>query len=160
MIETLEYRPELEPDFLLLYRECLSHYGISAATPQQERRVVDLLNDARHVSCLMAFEGDVALGFAIWTLTVPAGAGVALYMKEIFVSESARGKGVGRTLICWLLARAQAAGCVRVDWQTDGSNATSQAFYSSIGAPEHDKKSFRIMAEDFERFRGRISQGC
>lgn len=100
----------------------------------------------------------MALGFAVWTLTLPAGAGVSLYMKEIFVSETARVKGVGRTVICWLLARAEAEGCLRRDWQTDGSNAVSLAFYSSIVAPEHDKKSFRIMADDFERFRKQLRQ--
>ncbi len=156
MITTRAFAQGGQADFLALYRECLQHYKISPATPVQEDRVLALLVSGRHVSCLMAYDGARPVGFATWSLTLPAGAGIALYMKEIFVTGRARGKGVGRALLAGLLTIAEAEGCTRFDWQTDGDNLAARTFYASIDAPGNDKHSFRIMAESFSDFRQRL----
>lgn len=152
MIETRQYAEAGRADFLLLYRDCLRHYKIPPATPEQEDRVLTLLASGRHMSCLLAYDGGQPVGFATWALTFPAGAGVALYMKEIFVRQTVRGRGAARALLLGLLRIAQDEGCTRVDWQTDGDNQTAQAFYAAIGAPTKDKKTYRIMAPEFEGF--------
>ena len=157
MIETRSFTAGDRDDFLSLYRDCLRHYGIPPATPAQEARVLELLASGRHMSCLMAYDGNRPAGFATWALTLPAGAGVALYMKEIFVSRTARGKGAGRALLAGLLGIAQAEGCARFDWQTDGDNQNAQAFYAGIGAPNKDKKTYRIMAAEFQEFTRRLT---
>ena len=156
MIRTRPFAQADQGDFLILYRACLDHYGISPATPEQETRILTLLASGRHMSCMMAYDGTQPTGFATWVLTFPAGAGVALYMKEIFVADSARGQGVGRALLAGLLQVAQDEGCTRFDWQTDGDNLQAQAFYAAIGAPAKDKRSFRIVDTDFEAFRSRL----
>ncbi|MEL7257734.1 MAG: hypothetical protein AAFN80_07800, partial [Pseudomonadota bacterium] len=69
-----DYSPDQASAFLTLYRACLAHYGIPAATVVEESRVVTLLDGGRHMSCLMAYEDDTPLGFATWVLTFPAGA--------------------------------------------------------------------------------------
>lgn len=157
MIQTRDYTFRDNESFLIVYRACLAHYGIAPASPEQERRVTDLLNAGRHMSCVMAYEGDVPVGFATWALTVPAAAGVALYMKELFVMGAARGKGVGRTLLVGLLRRAEAEGCVRMDWQTDATNPLSQAFYANLGASKFDKLNYRIPAAEFAGFRAALA---
>ena len=104
MIETRAFASGDSADFLTLYRACLAHYGIAPATTAQEARVLSLLTAGQHMSCLMAYDGGRPAGFATWVLTFPAGAGVALYMKEIFVAETARGRGVGRALPRFLIS--------------------------------------------------------
>ncbi len=156
MIQTRVFTEGDGEDFRALYRDCLQHYGIAPATPAEERRILSLLMSGRHMSCLMAYDGARPVGFATWVLTFPAGAGVALYMKEIFVSEAARGRGVGRALLAGLVSIAEAEECTRFDWQTDGDNIGAQAFYAAIGAPGKDKCSFRVMAADFSTFRARL----
>ncbi len=104
------------------------------------------------MSCLMALDGAEAVGFATWTLTFPAGPGVALYMKELFVSASARRKGVARKLMAGLIDIAKTKNCTRLDWQTDETNQNSQAFYKGISAPNFSKQTYRITAGDFEDF--------
>ena len=156
MIRTRAFADEDREDFLILYRACLHHYGIPAASPAEEARVLSLLLAGRHMSCLMAYDGPRPVGFTTWALTFPAGAGVALYMKEIFVSDAARGMGAGRALLAGLLEIAQAENCVRVDWQTDGGNRAAQAFYAAINAPVNDKRSFRVMADAFASFRASL----
>ncbi|MEO0371495.1 MAG: GNAT family N-acetyltransferase [Pseudomonadota bacterium] len=156
MIEARSYRPEDADAFLDLYRECLGYYRVRAASDAQERRILKMLEDQRHMSCLMAVEGNLALGFAAWTLTFPAGTDMALYMKELFVSEVARGRGVGRTLMAGLVRIAEAEGCSRVDWQTDKDNAGSQAFYARVEAPVFDKVTYRVQADDYQAFLSRL----
>ncbi len=156
MIDVRQFAKGNEADFLTLYRNCLQHYQIPPATPAQENRILSLLHAGRHMSCLMAYDGDRPAGFATWALTFPAGAGVALFMKEIFVDQSARGQGTGRALLAGLLTIAEAEDCVRFDWQTDGDNLAAQTFYAGIDAPAKDKHSFRIMAGEFAAFRQRL----
>lgn len=156
MIHTRDYAAEDRADFRALHRACLRYYAVPAATQADEERILTLLASGRHMSCLMAYDGAEPVGFATWALTFPAGAGIALYMKEIFVTEAARGKGVGRALLAGLLSIAEAEECTRFDWQTDGNNLDAKAFYAAIGAPAKDKRSFRVMAADFSAFRKRL----
>lgn len=157
MIETRPYAREHAGDFEVLLQDCMAHYGIPPATDQQMARVIELLDNGRHMSCLLAFDDGQPMGFATWTLTFPAGAGVALYMKELFVSQTARGRGVGRHLLAALARIAEAEGCERMDWQTDGTNALSRAFYTSINAPRYEKHSYRVLRADLAEFRERLT---
>ena len=139
MIFTRTYRSADKAAFLRLYRACLSHYGVSPATETEEARVLQILESPEHVSCLIAFEHEAALGFATWVLTLPAGPGVSLYMKELFILSAARGRGVGRAHMAGLVQIARSEGCDRFDWQTDGTNQVSQRFYEGLEAPLQDK---------------------
>lgn len=144
-------------DFLQLHRECLDYYRVPKATEGQEQRILSLLLKERHMACHLAHDGDTPVGFATWGLSFPAGPGVSLVMKELFVSESARGKGVGRTLLSALIDVAMEEGCERFDWATDGDNSGAQAFYKAIGAPANAKVSYRIPKEALATFKKQIS---
>ena len=158
MIQTRPYRTGDRDAFLTLYRDCLAYYGVRPASEAQEDRVVGLLDSERHMSCLMAFDGGAPLGFATWALTFPAGTDLALYMKELFVSERARGTGVGRALMAGLVRIAEDEGCCRFDWQTDMDNPGSQAFYAKLDAPLYEKVTYRVMAADYRAFLSRLGQ--
>lgn len=54
------------------------------------------------------------------------------YLNDLFTSEAARGKGVGRALIEAVYAEARRAGATRVYWQTHETNTTAQALYDKI----------------------------
>jgi GNAT superfamily N-acetyltransferase len=54
------------------------------------------------------------------------------YLQDLFTSEAARGKGVGRALIEGVYDRARKAGCPRVYWQTHETNARARALYDRI----------------------------
>ncbi|MGY3448001.1 N-acetyltransferase family protein [Bradyrhizobium sp. USDA 4353] len=54
------------------------------------------------------------------------------YLNDLFTSEAARGKGVGRALIEAVYAAARAAGSGRVYWQTHETNTTAQALYDKV----------------------------
>lgn len=54
------------------------------------------------------------------------------YLQDLFTSEAARGKGIGRALIEAVYARARAAGVPRVYWQTHETNATAMQLYDKL----------------------------
>ena len=115
-----------------------------------------ILDGQRHLSCLMAFDGDRPLGFATWVLTFPSGTDIALYMKELFVREEARGQGVGRVLMAGLVHIAEDEGCCRFDWQTDMDNPDAQAFYARLEAPLYEKVTYRVKAGEYDAFLSRL----
>jgi GNAT superfamily N-acetyltransferase len=54
------------------------------------------------------------------------------YLQDLFTSEGARGKGVGRSLIEAVYARARTAGAGRVYWQTHETNSTAMQLYDKV----------------------------
>ena len=54
------------------------------------------------------------------------------YLQDLFTSEAARGKGVGRALIDAVYDRARLAGSPRVYWQTHETNHTAMLLYDKV----------------------------
>ncbi len=54
------------------------------------------------------------------------------YLQDLFTSEAARGKGVGRALIDGVYERARLAGCPRVYWFTFNTNHTAMQLYDKM----------------------------
>jgi GNAT superfamily N-acetyltransferase len=54
------------------------------------------------------------------------------YLQDLFTSEAARGKDVGRALINGVHEQARGAGCSRVYWQTHETNHTAMQLYDKV----------------------------
>jgi GNAT superfamily N-acetyltransferase len=54
------------------------------------------------------------------------------YLQDLFTSEAARGKGVGRALINAVYEQAKLAGSNRVYWQTHETNHTAMQLYDKV----------------------------
>ena len=54
------------------------------------------------------------------------------YLRDLFTSQQARGKGVGRALINGVYDRAKFAGCPRVYWLTHKTNQTAMQLYDKV----------------------------
>jgi GNAT superfamily N-acetyltransferase len=54
------------------------------------------------------------------------------YLNDLFTTQAARGKGVGRALIEAVYDAARSAGAARVYWQTHETNTAAQALYDRI----------------------------
>jgi GNAT superfamily N-acetyltransferase len=70
----------------------------------------------------------------------PMHALVACYLRDLFTSEAARGKGVGRALINGVYAQAKLVGSPQVYWQTHETNHTAMQLYDKVA----DKPGFVI----------------
>ncbi|HEY8023175.1 MAG TPA: GNAT family N-acetyltransferase [Burkholderiaceae bacterium] len=58
--------------------------------------------------------------------------GPTCYLQDLFTTENARGKGVGRALIEAVSARAQEGGATRVYWLTQEQNRTARGLYDQV----------------------------
>jgi GNAT superfamily N-acetyltransferase len=54
------------------------------------------------------------------------------YLQDLFTSEAARGKGVGRALINGVYERAKLAGSPRVYWLTHETNRTAMQLHNKV----------------------------
>lgn len=85
---------------------------------------------------VMLVEVDGAVvGSAVFQDSYRTWSGPSLYVQDIIVDESMRGRGLGTLVFRVLAAVAVARGCDRMFWESHAGNARANAFYSSsIGA--------------------------
>ena len=57
-----------------------------------------------------------------------------LFIKELYVAESGRGRGTGEALMRAAAAEALARGCATIKWQVADWNTRARAFYERLGA--------------------------
>jgi GNAT superfamily N-acetyltransferase len=100
----------------------------------------DVLRDGfgaeRRFECLIAEVDGRAAGFALFFHDYSTWEGRAgLYVEDLYVSEWARGTGVGRRLLAEVAALARARHCPRLDLSVLHWNP-ARAFYDRIGFTE------------------------
>jgi GNAT superfamily N-acetyltransferase len=91
------------------------------------------LDPAQPMHALVAQQGDRLTGLAhyLFHLSTTTTAPVC-YLQDLFTSEDARGKGVGRALIAAVHHQAKLAGAARLYWQTHESNRTAMKLYDKV----------------------------
>jgi GNAT superfamily N-acetyltransferase len=102
---------------------------------------------------LLAFEGDVPVGFAVFFHNFSTFLGVkGLWLEDIFVKPEHRKRGYGKALLLALARIAHARGCGRFEWAALDWNMPAWDFYKSLGAvPMEDWTMFRVTGEALER---------
>ena len=85
--------------------------------------------------CLVAeLESDIVGVLVYYFLPFSASAKPVLYIKELFVTEAARGHGAGKMLMRCAALEAREAGCSGVKWTVADWNGAAKRFYESLGA--------------------------
>lgn len=121
-------------------------YGTGGPEPPGQR--LDQVNEALFTSppasyALLARDARQVAGLAAYSLLWPAaGATRSLFLKELYVPEAYRRRGIGKLLMRAVFDTAVALGCSRVEWTTDAGNTAAQAFYARLGLPTYPSKVF------------------
>ncbi|HEX3735832.1 MAG TPA: GNAT family N-acetyltransferase [Solirubrobacterales bacterium] len=68
----------------------------------------------------------------------------SVLMNDLFVSEAARGRGVGRALIEASAAVARERGAIHLEWATAPDNLTAQRLYDSTGAERSEWVEYEL----------------
>src|SRR6516164_6517496 len=114
-------------------------YGATDVEPPstRTRQIADAIFSTPPAAyALLAWDGDRLVGFAAYSFLWPAvGLTRSLYLKELYVAEACRERGVGKLLMQNLVEIAVKHACSRVEWTTDEQNRDAQAFYESLGMP-------------------------
>lgn len=83
-----------------------------------------------------------------------------IYLEDLFVRPSVRGKGVGQALLQWLAAEAVSRGCGRLEWAVLDWNEPAIRFYRSLGARAMDEWGiFRLTGEALKNVASKAPRG-
>lgn len=135
-----------------LFHETEAFYRTAHAEAAVREKAIDRLTGPGDPRCLIAYEGERPLAYACFAIVVPPLAG-ALFLKELYVAEAARGTGVGAALMKALAELARKEGCKRFDWTTDADLPEAQRFYARLGArPLEGKIYYRVEASELDAF--------
>jgi GNAT superfamily N-acetyltransferase len=94
-----------------------------------------LAEEAPPFECLIAELDGEPVGFAIFFHTYSTWrARRGIHLEDLWVTPSARQRGVGRTLLARLAALAVERGCARLEWAVLDWNELAMSFYRGLGA--------------------------
>jgi GNAT superfamily N-acetyltransferase len=147
-------RPGDEDLLLGLVRE-LAEYERApeavVATPALLREA--LFGDSPTAQAVVAEWDGAAAGFALYFFNFSTWLGrPGLYLEDLYVRESMRGRGIGKALLLHLAGIAHGRGCGRMEWSVLDWNAPAIEFYRNLGAVAMDEWTvYRLDAAALER---------
>jgi ribosomal protein S18 acetylase RimI-like enzyme len=122
-----------------LLEEMQTYYGVFC--PRREAVAAGILNRPAGSEILVA-DSDRIVGFAAFAAIYPGpGLQPGFYLKELYVSETQRGKKIGTALMKRLAGLAVERGLSRIDWTAARANVDLLRLYDRLGG---DRKEDRI----------------
>lgn len=135
---------------ILSFIKALAEYeDMSDQVVATEELLKEWLFEKKKAQVLLAMEGDVAVGFALYFYNFSTFLGRAgIYLEDLFVKKEYRGKGYGKALLKELANIAVSQGCGRLEWCCLDWNQPSIDFYLSLGAkPMDDWTQYRLTGD-------------
>lgn len=136
---TWKLRPATEadvPSILGLIKELALYEKAPERVEATEESLRKTLYGARpYAEVVLAVDGETAVGMALFFHNYSTWLGKpGIYLEDLYVQESQRGKGVGKALFGYLGKLAKERDCGRLEWSVLRWNAPSIAFYKTLGA--------------------------
>lgn len=135
---------------ILSFIKALAEYeDMSDQVVATEELLKEWLFEKKKAQVLLAIEGDVAVGIALYFYNFSTFLGRAgIYLEDLFVKKEYRGKGYGKALLKKLARIAVEEGCGRLEWSCLDWNQPSIDFYLSLGAiPMDDWTQYRVTGD-------------
>lgn len=143
-------KPEDVPLILSFIKELAQYEKLTHAVVATEELLQEYLfgpNPKAEV-VIAYFDGQPA-GFALFFHNFSTFVGrPGIYLEDLFVRESLRGKGIGKALLAHLAKIALERNCGRFEWAVLDWNSPAIEFYKSLGAaPIEDWTIFRVAGD-------------
>jgi GNAT superfamily N-acetyltransferase len=126
---------------LSLIRELAEYEKLLHEVEATEAMIADALFcvTPRLFADIAEWNGEVA-GFSVWFINFSTFSGrPGIYLEDLFVRPSLRGKGIGKALLSHLAKECVTNNWSRLQWSVLDWNAPSIAFYKSLGAVMMDE---------------------
>lgn len=141
---SLVIRPAVSTDALLIvaFIAALAAYEkLSHEAKVTEADIVrDLFGADPRVFCEIAEWDGEPVGFTLWFYTYSTFQGRhGIWLEDLFVDPSMRGKGIGKSLLTSLARRCVAEGLGRFEWWVLDWNQPSIDFYKAQGGVMQDE---------------------
>src|SRR6266480_1036194 len=150
-------RVEDVPVILQLIRDLATYERAPDEVTATKEQLIDVLFGQRpSAEVLLAFEGQSAVGFAVYFYNFSTWLGrPGLYLEDLFVKPEERGKGYGRALLVELAKIARDRACGRMEWAVLNWNEPAIKFYRTLGAkPMNEWTVFRLTREEIAKLAG------
>lgn len=97
-------------------------------------------------------EGQI-VGLSLYYVAYSTWKGKCLYLEDLIVTETYRGKGIGKALLEATAKKANELGAKRLMWQVLEWNANAIEFYKSLGAEVTTEwYNCRLYGEELKKF--------
>ena len=146
------FRPATPADIpqILQFIKLLAEYEkLGNEVTATEVLLKEWLFEKKIAEIIFAEVDNEAVGFALFFYNFSTFLGRAgLYLEDLYVKESHRGKGYGKAILQELARLAVARGCGRLEWQCLDWNKPSIDFYLSLNArPMDDWTVYRLTGD-------------
>ena len=144
MPNSLSLRPATSADAALIVdfiRQLATYENLAHNAKASEADIVrDFFGPAPKVFCEIAEWEGKPVGFAVWFYTFSTFQGRhGIWLEDIFVDPSLRGKGIGKALLVHLAQRCIREELGRFEWWVLDWNEPSIKFYKSQGGVMQDE---------------------
>ena len=130
--------------WLELWEGYLTFYESSLTPEQSELTWQRLHDDSFNLNGLVALVDEKVIGFAHFLYRPSSWAeNDYCYLEDLFVDETVRGAGAGRSLIDAVIVAARAKMSGRVYWTTKESNTRARVLYNSY-SPASEFVQYRL----------------
>ena len=158
---TLSIRPATEADVPTVAQliRALSRYEKleHEVTMTEDKLRASMFGPRPYAEAVLAEDDGDPVGFALFfhnysTFLAQPG----IYLEDLYVHESQRGKGVGRALLAHLAQIAVERNCGRLEWAVLDWNVDAIGFYQKLGAkPNSEWTVYRLTGDALTRLAGK-----
>jgi len=140
-------------EILLLIKELAVYEHLSdevVATEELLKETLFGINSPAEVQ--LAYSEGAILGFSLYFRTFSTFLGrPGIYLEDLYVRESARGRGVGEALLRQLAQRTLEIGGGRLEWAVLNWNEPAIGFYQKMGAAPLDEwTTYRVTGKNLQ----------
>ena len=134
---TIRFAKENDASTILQFIRALAKYEKleHEVIATEELLRASLFGESPEAETLLAFEGDIPVGFALFFSNYSTFLGRSgIHLEDLFVLEAFRGRGYGRALLEQMQQIARERGAGRLEWNVLDWNQSAIDFYESMGA--------------------------
>lgn len=143
-----------------IFTEMEEHYfgeGVIEKQKMQDYLALRVFAENSGMTIIRADLDNKVIGFACISVLYPSPRySGQMFIKELYISESNRGQGVGKKLMQFIAQLAIDRDCNSLDWMSEKNNLESKGFYTALGGKILDGMyHFRLAGGSLEQLADR-----
>jgi GNAT superfamily N-acetyltransferase len=130
------------PQIIALMREFAEYENLLEYFEATEERLkTAFFGEGKVADAIVAFDGETPVAYAVFFPNFATFRGQrGMYLEDIFITKSARGRGLGEMMLKYIARLAKKRGFERIDFQVLEWNAPAIGFYEKLGAHRDDEE--------------------
>ena len=151
---TIKFAEEKDTTIILnLIKDLARYEKLQNEVTATEKILREQLFEKKYAEVLLARLDGKVIGFALFFHNFSTFLGKSgLYLEDLFVKESYRGKGYGKQILQFLAKLALDRNCGRLEWSVLDWNQAAIDFYKYLGAKAMDEWTvFRLTGAELKK---------